>query len=48
MAVRIEIPTPLREHTAGKTEVEVKGDHSAGIARRSGETVPGHRPEAVQ
>jgi MoaD family protein len=25
MPVRIEIPTPLREHTAGKTEVEVKG-----------------------
>jgi sulfur-carrier protein len=25
MAVRVEIPTPLREHTAGKSEVEVKG-----------------------
>jgi molybdopterin converting factor small subunit len=25
MAVRIEIPTPLREHTAGKADVEVKG-----------------------
>jgi molybdopterin converting factor small subunit len=25
MSVKIEIPTPLREHTAGKTEVEVKG-----------------------
>jgi sulfur-carrier protein len=24
MAVRIEIPTPLREHTAGKSDVEVK------------------------
>jgi molybdopterin converting factor small subunit len=23
MAIRIEIPTPLREHTAGKSEVEV-------------------------
>lgn len=25
MPVRIEIPTPLREHTGGKTEVEVSG-----------------------
>jgi sulfur-carrier protein len=25
MAVRIEIPTPLREHTAGKSEVDVAG-----------------------
>jgi molybdopterin synthase sulfur carrier subunit len=25
MSVRIEIPTPMREHTAGKSEVEVKG-----------------------
>lgn len=25
MAVKIEIPTPLREHTAGKSEVEVAG-----------------------
>ncbi len=24
MAVRIEIPTPLREHTGGKSDVEVK------------------------
>ncbi len=23
MSVRVEIPTPLREHTAGKSEVEV-------------------------
>lgn len=25
MAVRVEIPAPLREHSAGKTEVEVTG-----------------------
>lgn len=25
MAVKIEIPTPLREHTGGKSEVEVAG-----------------------
>lgn len=25
MALRIEIPTPMREHTAGKADVEVKG-----------------------
>jgi sulfur-carrier protein len=25
MPVKIEIPTPLREHTAGKSEVEVAG-----------------------
>ena len=25
MPVKIDIPTPLREHTAGKTEVEVSG-----------------------
>jgi sulfur-carrier protein len=25
MPVKIEIPTPLREHTAGKADVEVKG-----------------------
>jgi molybdopterin converting factor small subunit len=25
MSVKIEIPTPLREHTAGKADVDVKG-----------------------
>jgi MoaD family protein len=27
MPVRIEIPTPLREHTAGESEVEVAGSN---------------------
>jgi len=25
MAVKVDIPTPLREHTGGKAQVEVKG-----------------------
>ena len=41
MAVKISIPTPMRQHTGGKAEVEVTGPTVQGILDDLGRQFPG-------
>ncbi len=41
MAIRVHIPTPMRQHTEGKTEVEVSGATVQGALEDLGARYPG-------